>query len=185
MIDRLNEALIIELDALSIEDNDESNLRSSIEIVIAYLNNDMENIQASQLKDDSLLAIYWHLLGKKRRALKLFPTSELISHNYTLLTGNLLPKQTEFLDQNVSSELLFELGFASSKNVLINGKRIAKKRSFQNYDLYELKSPNGVTLTLIKELNEKKPIINVKTPLTINNSVLFHYNSNSIKYYLQ
>lgn len=186
LMGRLNEALIIELDALSIENNDESNLRSSIEIVIAYLNSEMENIQADQLKDNSLLAIYWHLLGKKRRALRLLCTSELNSHNYTLLTGNLLPKHTEALNQNVSSELLFELRFARSENVLINGKRIAKKRSFENYDLYELKNPNGVKLTLIKEVvEEKKPVINGKTPLIINNSVAFHYNSHSIKYFLE
>ena len=88
LMDRIEESLLIELDALRMEDNTESNLRSSLELIKAFLSDEMKSFQSDRLKDDSLLAMYWHLKGKKKRAIKLLRSSKSNSHNYTLVSGN-------------------------------------------------------------------------------------------------
>lgn len=186
LMDRIEESLLIELDALRMEDNTESNLRSSLELIKAFLSDEMKNFQSDRLKDDSLLAMYWHLKGKKKRAIKLLRSSKSNSHNYTLVSGNLLPTNKESIRQSLPAELLFELRFANSKNILINGKRIAKKRSYENFAIYEMKKPNGVKLTLIKEVSDQAlPHSNEKAIIIANNSVLFNLKHETIKYFLE
>ena len=85
----------------------------------------------------------------------------------------------------ITSDILFELRFSHSENIVLNRKRIAKKFPFHNIYLYELKSFDGVGINLIREDIKSDSVKSCKFPIKNNNSVYFCQNNETIKFQLE
>jgi len=181
IVQNLEEARAHELNALNLEKQTSSNLLECIDLVLSHEVNQLDDYQLSAALDSSLISLYYALTGKKKKSTKYLGRSR---------NANGLQDENHCRIENlnwspITSDILFELRFSHSENIVLNRKRIAKKFPFHNIYLYELKSFDGVGINLIREDIKSDSVKSCKFPIKNNNSVYFYQNNETIKFQLE
>ena len=146
-----------------------------IELIIAFHKRELKYFLKQRELDESLKALSFILLGKAKKESRLMKQS--FSDSEVGLDTNSQLK--------INSDDLLELRFANSKNVVLNGRRIAKKRSIEGIIWYEIRSPNGVKINLYRQDFDGERQIERDLPNVNLNSVIFYTKHKSIKYFLK
>ena len=181
IVQNLQEARVHELNALTLEKQTSSNLLECIDLVLSHEVNQLDGYQLSTSLDSSLISLYYALIGKQKKSTKYLGRSKY---------SNSIQDENHCYVENlnwspITSDILFELRFSNSKNIVLNRKRVAKKFAFNNIDLYELKSVDRVEINLIREDIKPDSAKSCKFPIIINNSVYLNQNNQIIKFQIE
>ena len=181
IVQNLKEARVHELNALTLEKQTSSNLLECIELVLSHEVNQLYGYQLSTSLDSSLISLYYALIGKQKKSTKYLGRSKY---------SNSIQDENHCHVENlnwspITSDILFELRFSKSKNIVLNRKRVAKKFAFNNIYLYELKSVDRVEINLIREDIKSDAAKSCKFPIIINNSVYLNQNNQIIKFQIE
>lgn len=178
IIENLKESRIHEINALELEHRTSSNLLQAIDLVISYELNNLSDYKPRTEIDSNLTSLYFALKGKKKKSIKYLGESK----GFLNSNDNKKPQIEELAWTPITSDNLFELRFSNSQNIVLGRKRVAKKFTFSNLSLYEVRGKDGVKINLIREELETASSEPIRFPVRINNSVYFELNSKSIKF---
>lgn len=179
LMKNLEEALTMELEALKLEQKKNSNLKESIELIQAYITNDLVDFLKNRELDKSLRSLGYRLIGKVKKANKYLRVDQ---EDFTDASAQ---EQESKGIQNIDPDILLDLRFSDSKNLILSGKRIAKKHEINNFIWYELRNPNGVRINLYREEITSNQLNSLSQPQKTSNSITFYKRNKSIKYILQ
>lgn len=180
-IQNLEEARVHELNALNLEKQTSSNLLECIDLVLAHEVNQLDDYQLSTALDSNLISLYYALIGKQRKSKKYLGRSKCSKNAH-----NENHCQIENLKWSpITSDILFELRFSNSENIVLNRKRIAKKFAYNNIYRYELKSVDGIEINLIREEIKSDDVKSCEFPVMKNKVVYFYQNDKIIKFQIE
>jgi hypothetical protein len=173
----LDEALKLELEALALEEKTNSNLKNSIELLQSYFRGDVKSYVIGRDLNSSLMALGYQLMGKPKKASRIMNSSNSLKSS--------IQSNDENPRQSLNQDVLVELRFADYENLVLNGKRIAKKYRYGNYYWYEIRAFNGVKINVYREDVHTVQSLSPSLPNLRQNSVTFYNKNNSIKYILE
>ena len=181
IIKNLEEAKTYEMNALNLEKQTSSNLLESINLASSFEANNLSDYKLSSHLDSSLISLYFVLKGKKKKSFKYQGKSKKNKE----LRSDELDKIEKLNWSPITSESLFELRFADSENIILSRKRVAKKFSYLNLCLYEIKGLDGVKVNLIREDVKLDFIKASQFPLILDNYIYIIRNNKSIKFQIE